>query len=643
MWQDRRRTTDRQEVIGCCARPKKGKIFLQHSKTAVASGAILLLLRTVSIIFTNTKTIINSTYYHRHDRGGSQLGYIYLFICIIPIIIIIIIEIMNNKTIDDGKRSSTKAPSLLLSASSSSSAAAAACSSSSSSSSGIMIRSSRSNNGASNGSSSSIRTSSKPARGGGRGRGQIHLLITLLLLLLSHAIRTIYESSSSMFVVSEIFQDQNQEDATNQPTQQYQLLQQPRRRPPRVLFGIMSCDFGTKEEIRYRKFYRKLLTLHPKVCSLGKYIQQQVVKQQDQPNNGKNIEDEEPPSVVCEYIYTFVIGANNDPNAPKELVTNTSTFPILNTTYQPKSKDLLMVNNNNNNDGGDDDSTYAGAAADDVTFLNIQENMKEGKSQSWFYYESLIAYRYDIDYIGKTDTDTLPYLDQFFNHFAPTTLLPAPYDHNIFIGRFVDRLWWDMRGLGTPPKKVRRRREDLLMSNYRASLNLFAEGQLYILSKDLAKGVADQARIHQWKNYATIHEDQDVAFLAFLAAAANSTATTTSSSTSTQLTIKAVSDTQRFWVHPIKQKNKKRFFNRWNNEIERMENILQSGGSGGGGSGPVQVSVRVEEAEAEDDDDADEDTAGILGGEGIADSALANRHFATNTSSDVPTNERTNE
>lgn len=79
-------------------------------------------------------------------------------------------------------------------------------------------------------------------------------------------------------------------------------------RKAKVLMGIVTADvFG---EPRYRSAFRDLFVLHPKVCRLGEYVV-----------GTKAFQDR------CELIYTFVLGANVDPNGPTEIVNE--TFPIL--------------------------------------------------------------------------------------------------------------------------------------------------------------------------------------------------------------------------------------------------------------------------------------------------------------------------
>ena len=77
----------------------------------------------------------------------------------------------------------------------------------------------------------------------------------------------------------------------------------------------------------------------------------------------------------CQLVYTFVVGGN--PNGPKELIDFNASYPL--TVETPLFPD-----------------------EQDVTYLNIEENMKEGKSQTWLKYAmGIIENHYYFDDIGK--------------------------------------------------------------------------------------------------------------------------------------------------------------------------------------------------------------------------------------------------
>jgi hypothetical protein len=81
-------------------------------------------------------------------------------------------------------------------------------------------------------------------------------------------------------------------------------------RKARVFMGIVTADvFG---EPRYRKAFRELFSIHPKVCRFGDYTSV---------NATQSFKDR------CELIYTFVLGANVKPDGPTEIVNN--SYPII--------------------------------------------------------------------------------------------------------------------------------------------------------------------------------------------------------------------------------------------------------------------------------------------------------------------------
>jgi hypothetical protein len=141
--------------------------------------------------------------------------------------------------------------------------------------------------------------------------------------------------------------------------------------------------------------FRLLFDLNPIVCSLGRY-EQDILQGTE---------------CRCQLIYTFVMGVNTL-DGPTELLDD--RIPIL-------------------LDKGDDSDVV----------LNIKENMNLGKSQTWFYFASTITSdpKLDFDYVGKMDTDTMPYLDKYFE-FADNHLPPSPYNLRMMVGIFSNKAWW---------------------------------------------------------------------------------------------------------------------------------------------------------------------------------------------------------
>jgi hypothetical protein len=150
--------------------------------------------------------------------------------------------------------------------------------------------------------------------------------------------------------------------------------------PFRMILGIFSMD--TPKDLQRRKLIRRtylsfydslnkanVTTPGRRICALA-----------DLREGNLSHPDE------CQLIYTFVIGANSNPHAPTELLDEGSDQTI------PMTLDRS------------NEPTYER----DVVYLNIHENMEEGKSTTWFKYaSSKIPESLQIDLIAKVDTDTV--------------------------------------------------------------------------------------------------------------------------------------------------------------------------------------------------------------------------------------------
>ncbi len=159
----------------------------------------------------------------------------------------------------------------------------------------------------------------------------------------------------------------------------------------RVLLGIFSTQSQTDTLRRnlIRKSYLSTYTILNEVglaehnettnrlCSLSDLIK-----------NKKNSIEE------CLIVYTFVIGAWDSDNmtAPTDL-TRTSDSSV------PYTVDFAMKDN----------------FEEDALYLNVRENMNDGKTNTWFRYASSIipAEELRIDLIAKVDTDTVVFPKAF--------------------------------------------------------------------------------------------------------------------------------------------------------------------------------------------------------------------------------------
>jgi len=129
----------------------------------------------------------------------------------------------------------------------------------------------------------------------------------------------------------------------------------------------------------------------------------------------------------------------------------------------------------------------------DLVYLNIKENMNEGKTPTWFQYAADISERHGIDYISKLDSDT--YLDIHALISLMDTDLPAkpatePDNRKRYGGILRE---YNTCG-GFPYCKLLQGRA-------------YMSGQFYFVSSDLARFVSDGREDEQALGVG--HEDFD--------------------------------------------------------------------------------------------------------------------------------------
>jgi len=184
----------------------------------------------------------------------------------------------------------------------------------------------------------------------------------------------------------------------------------------------------------------------------------------------------------------------------------------------------------------------------DITHLNIHENMNEGKSQTWIKYGAEIAEQYDLDYVVKCNMDTLLHLHKFFT-WAYKNLPPAPYNNHVYVGGLLDKAFW--RKKNNKPKDYARF-ESYFGKNY-DDVHLYFAGQFYMMSTDLARFVGQEALANKC-SYCEGHEDHDISSMAF--------------HSPDPIHIMGLSHPQRFWQHPVK--DEKRWKKFWDQESASM-------------------------------------------------------------------------
>ena len=221
---------------------------------------------------------------------------------------------------------------------------------------------------------------------------------------------------------------------------------------PSFLWGIASVEGEeeTRKMVRetYLSFYQD--TDEPnRICTLA------------------DIQSRKVPFEDCQIAYTFFLGGN--PDGPTELLKPNSSFPMT-IAYPPTDED-------------------------DVIYLNIKENMEDGKSQTWLKYASIVAEDFPFDYVAKIDSDTLLFTPAFLE-FAKETL-PARPNNALIYGGFP-------HSKGSCDPKV----NDTHTCPLPLIGSVYMGGALYWMSNDLASFVTSDAVDR--KAITIGHEDIDI-------------------------------------------------------------------------------------------------------------------------------------
>lgn len=276
----------------------------------------------------------------------------------------------------------------------------------------------------------------------------------------------------------------------------------------RVLMGILSADFPN--DYSYRMRHRRLFELwnDKRVCSLPEF--------KSRPHSER---------YECQLIYTFVLGGN--PDSPPELVDDSRPMEV----RPPKNPSSVAKDLYN----------------DDMIFLNIRENMNEGKSQTWMKYGADIAEEYDLDYVMKFDADSILHLHEFFK-WAYVHLPPAPFNVHVYAGALRDKAYWPKHE--TEEERIR---FESYFGNEYDGVHLYVAGQMYLMSTDLSRFVGKEALKNKC-SYCEGHEDHDISAMAF--------------HSPEPIKLMVIGRSHRFWEHPVK--GEPRWRRIWARETARM-------------------------------------------------------------------------
>ncbi|KAL3940063.1 MAG: hypothetical protein SGBAC_005319 [Bacillariaceae sp.] len=207
----------------------------------------------------------------------------------------------------------------------------------------------------------------------------------------------------------------------------------------RILVGIFTTNLKQLERKQRNMIRKAYLSAYKKsetpnrICSL-----QDMLKKKVKPDE-------------CQFAYTFVVGANS--SAPTEQV-DTDDLDLI---AIPRDK---MEN-----------------PEPDMLYLNIRENMNNGKTETWFRYASLIV-EHDLyfDYMAKMDTDTILFPYPLFRKMEKWPKYPN--NRRIYGGEYN-------------VKEDGQKRKDLLVG---AS---YFNGPFYWISPDIARFITDAEKCNR--------------------------------------------------------------------------------------------------------------------------------------------------
>jgi hypothetical protein len=280
--------------------------------------------------------------------------------------------------------------------------------------------------------------------------------------------------------------------------------------PPtmRVFMGIISSSHSRMEMV-YRNKHREIFQLwnDTRLCTLHDF--------------------ELNPHSECRIIYSFVLGGG-DNSTPTQLLEEDPSHPLVltNIPILPRFQDI--------NDK-------------DMTVLNIQENMNEGKTPTFFYFGSQVARKHNtIGYVVKCDLDSTFRLDtliKFVDQQLPTNGSPT------VVGTLRHKAYW--------PVNRTNKQEEYWQQSYYAGMHLYLAGSLYMVSVDLVQAMVEEARKPKTNHaYFEGHEDHDATAMIELGGAAREYPALIR-------WIVMGKHKSRFWEHPVK------FTKRWERVLKR--------------------------------------------------------------------------
>ena len=288
-------------------------------------------------------------------------------------------------------------------------------------------------------------------------------------------------------------------------------------RDSRLLVGVFSTIYDHKI---YRTNYRDLAKLSNGImCSLNDFQSTSV------------------DSDACRIIYTFVV-AGRDKGPTKFLERNKNVAiprPTLQGPLPPEFSDFEAQN--------------------DFTVLNIKENMEDGKSETWLNYASQVVEEIGgIDYIAKTDGDTMLYIDKFVR-YLDAFLPPFPFNSNFMMGKAARKYLWKYKEKKGAIQSLKHHSDG---GSELGRLQLYFQGQFYGMSPNVAAEIVQEAQFERVKAYRNGYEDADISTMA--------------ANLPHSLNYLFIKSPDLFWEHPVKLNSlgQQGFEKVWKDEFARL-------------------------------------------------------------------------
>ena len=244
-----------------------------------------------------------------------------------------------------------------------------------------------------------------------------------------------------------------------------------------MLVGIFSMT--SEKAARRRQLIRDTWIKKggSRVCPLTEYIRQS----KRSPNKRE-----------CKVAYAFIIGGGDD-SRPRDHLDDQEPLTL--------------------------PSDINGHVEDDCRYLNIRENMEGGKTPTYLKWAYSASELHGLDYVSKIDDDSVMWTPLLLD-FIEQELPPAPYNKRIYGGHLVNS------------------NKKLYQHPSRIQSHLYAEGQFYWMSSDLAGYITHELPLRKRFEISLHIEDLDVG--SFIA--------------SHPYPIKYVNNARfMFWAHPRKE------------------------------------------------------------------------------------------